>query len=231
MRRTHDLDAKDREILALLEEDAQAIQLGDRAADRRCRRRPSPSASPVCATSASSTASRHASIRRGSACRSARSSSSGPTPCRTMTRRCSSRRFPQIRDCYRVTGSALLMLIARVPTTRVFDALLAELYKHGETSTSVILNTEFEQRPIFTERGLTFDSGSNRTPALKSVRDIRRIRRGNRHGDARRAEALFGRTAGACCGWDAGFSISITCVRQTSGSLIVHDPAQEHPAR
>ena len=61
-------------------------------------------------------------------------------------------RFPQIRDCYRVTGSALLMLVARVPDNEGLRALLAELYKHGETRTSVILNTEFEQRPIFTSQ-------------------------------------------------------------------------------
>jgi len=59
------------------------------------------------------------------------------------------RRFPQVRDCYRVTGTALLVAIVRVADNEGLRSLLGELYKHGETRTSVILTTEFEQRPVF----------------------------------------------------------------------------------
>ena len=58
-------------------------------------------------------------------------------------------RFPQIRDCYRVTGNALLVLLVRVPDNDGLKALLADLYKQGETRTSVVLHTEIDRRPIF----------------------------------------------------------------------------------
>ena len=58
-------------------------------------------------------------------------------------------RFPQVRDCYRVTGNALLVLFVRVPDNDGLKGLLADLYKHGETRTSVILQTEIDRRPIY----------------------------------------------------------------------------------
>ena len=59
------------------------------------------------------------------------------------------RQFPEVRDCYRVTGETLLVLNVRLADNEQLRGLLAKLYKHGETRTSVILNTEWEQRPIF----------------------------------------------------------------------------------
>lgn len=58
----------------------------------------------------------------------------------------------EVRDCYRVTGEALLMLIVRVADTEALKALLADLYRHGETRTSIILEAEFERRPLFARR-------------------------------------------------------------------------------
>lgn len=55
----------------------------------------------------------------------------------------------EVRDCYRVTGEALLVLIVRVASNEVLKAMLAELYRHGETRTSIILDAEFEGRAIF----------------------------------------------------------------------------------
>jgi hypothetical protein len=52
-----------------------------------------------------------------------------------------------------VTGTALLVLVIRVADNESLRTLLGDLYKHGETRTSVILSTEFEQRPIFAREG------------------------------------------------------------------------------
>ena len=60
---------------------------------------------------------------------------------------------PEVRDCYRVTGEALLVLIVRVADNEALKAMLADLYRHGETRTSIILEAEFERRPMFALRG------------------------------------------------------------------------------
>ena len=151
MRRTHDLDAKDREILALLEEDA---------------RRSNSEIARLTSLSAPTVAERIARLRdigiiKGFTTRIDLPRVGLPVGAiiefrpNTLSDNEAAvfvRRFPQIRDCYRVTGSALLVLVARVADNEGLRALLAELYKHGETRTSVILNTEFEQRPIFTQQ-------------------------------------------------------------------------------
>ena len=150
MRRTHDLDAKDREILALLEKDA---------------RRSNSEIARITSLSAPTVAERIARLRDIGVIRSF---TARIDPARvglpvsaiiefrphTMLDNEAAlfvRRFPQIRDCYRVTGSALLVLITRVPDNDGLRLLLGELYKHGETRTSVILNTEFEHRPVFSD--------------------------------------------------------------------------------
>ena len=150
MRRTHDLDAKDREILALLEKDA---------------RRSNSEIARITSLSAPTVAERIARLRDIGVIRSF---TARIDPARvglpvsaiiefrphTMLDNEAAlfvRRFPQVRDCYRVTGSALLVLITRVPDNDGLRMLLADLYKHGETRTSVILSTEFEHRPVFSD--------------------------------------------------------------------------------
>ena len=150
MRRTHDLDAKDREILALLEKDA---------------RRSNSEIARMTSLSAPTVAERIARLRDIGVIRSF---TARIDPARvglpvsaiiefrphTMLDNEAAlfvRRFPQIRDCYRVTGSALLVLITRVPDNDGLRMLLGDLYKHGETRTSVILSTEFEHRPVFSD--------------------------------------------------------------------------------
>jgi Lrp/AsnC family leucine-responsive transcriptional regulator len=151
MRRTHDLDAKDREILALLEDDA---------------RRSNSEIARLTSLSAPTVAERIARLRdigviRGFTTRLDAQRVGLPVSAiiefrpNTMSDNEAAqfmRRFPQVRDCYRVTGTALLVVIVRVPDNEGLRSLLAELYKHGETRTSVVLSTEFEDRPIFAER-------------------------------------------------------------------------------
>ena len=150
MRRTHDLDGKDREILALLEQDA---------------RRSNSEIARLTSLSAPTVAERIARLRdigiiRGFTTRVDAHRVGLPVSAiiefrpNTMSDNEAAlfvSRFPQIRDCYRVTGTALLVMMVRVPDNDGLRALLGELYKHGETRTSVVLSTEFEQRPIFTD--------------------------------------------------------------------------------
>jgi len=148
MRRTHDLDAKDRQILALLEHDA---------------RRSNSEIARLTSLSAPTVAERIARLRdigviRGFRAQLDESRVGLPVGAiiefrpHTLSDNDAAAwvtRFPQIRDCYRVTGTALLVLLVRVADNEGLKSLLGELYKQGETRTSVILNTEFEQRPIF----------------------------------------------------------------------------------
>jgi Lrp/AsnC family transcriptional regulator, leucine-responsive regulatory protein len=55
----------------------------------------------------------------------------------------------EVRDIYVVTGSAMMVLIVRLADNVLLDELLRELTQFGETKTSVILNTIEEWRPIF----------------------------------------------------------------------------------
>jgi Lrp/AsnC family leucine-responsive transcriptional regulator len=150
VRKVHDLDAKDRQILALLERDA---------------RRSNTEVARLTSLSAPTVAERIARLKdigvikgfttRVDPARVGLSvaamiqfrphSMNDDDAIRFVTR------YPQVHDCYRVTGHALLTMIVRVPDNDALKALLADLYKHGETETSVILNTEFERRPIFSE--------------------------------------------------------------------------------
>lgn len=58
---------------------------------------------------------------------------------------------PAVRTCYRVTGSSLLTLIVRVPSSNALQDLLTHLIHYGETKTSVILLTDIEERPLFAD--------------------------------------------------------------------------------
>jgi Lrp/AsnC family transcriptional regulator, leucine-responsive regulatory protein len=148
MRRTHDLDAKDRQILGLLESDA---------------RRSNSDIARITNLSAPTVAERIARLRdigviRGFTTKIDAAKVGFPVSAiiefrpHTMTDMEAIdfvTRFPQIRDCYRVTGNALLVLHVRVPDNDGLKALLADLYKQGETRTSVVLHTEVDRRPIF----------------------------------------------------------------------------------
>lgn len=148
MRRTHDLDAKDRQILALLESDA---------------RRSNSDIARITQLSAPTVAERIARLRdigviRGFTTMIDAAKVGLPVSAiiefrpHTMTDMEAidfATRFPQIRDCYRVTGNALLVLHVRVADNDGLKALLADLYKQGETRTSVVLHTEVDRRPIF----------------------------------------------------------------------------------
>jgi Lrp/AsnC family leucine-responsive transcriptional regulator len=148
MRRTHDLDAKDRQILGLLESDA---------------RRSNSDIARITNLSAPTVAERIARLRdigviRGFTTKIDAGKVGLPVSAiiefrpHTMTDMEAIDfviRFPQIRDCYRVTGNALLVLHVRVPDNDGLKSLLADLYKQGETRTSVVLSTEVEARPIF----------------------------------------------------------------------------------
>ena len=150
MRKVHDLDAKDRQILGLLESDA---------------RRSNTEIARLTSLSAPTVAERIARLKdigviRGFTAKIDPARAGLPVSAMIQFRPHTLNdieaiqfvtRYPQIRDCYRVTGSALLFMLVRVPDNDCLKALLAELYKHGETQTSVILSTEFERRPIFSE--------------------------------------------------------------------------------
>ncbi|WP_310467473.1 Lrp/AsnC family transcriptional regulator [Sphingomonas sp.] len=148
MRRVHDLDAKDREILALLEADG---------------RRSSSDIARLTSLSAPTVAERMARLKdigviTGFTVKIDAAKVGLPVAAIIEFRpkliseaeavRLVSERG-EVRDCYRVTGEALLVLIVRVASNEVLKAMLAELYRHGETRTSIILDAEFEGRPIF----------------------------------------------------------------------------------
>lgn len=148
MRRTHDLDAKDRQILALLEADA---------------RRANSDIARLTNLSAPTVAERIARLRDIGVIKGFTVQIDAarvglpilaviqfrPTKLNDDEAAELVSKLPEVRDCFRVTGDALLILIVRVADNECLRAFLADLYKHGDTRTSVVLNTEFEQRPIF----------------------------------------------------------------------------------
>ena len=58
---------------------------------------------------------------------------------------------PAVRSCYKVTGKALLILVLRVRDSTELNAVLVEFNRHGQTHTSVVLSSELEGRPWFYE--------------------------------------------------------------------------------
>ena len=148
MRRTHDLDAKDQQILALLEADA---------------RRPNSDIARLTSLSAPTVAERIARLRdigviKGFSVQIDAARDGLPIHAVIQFRPAKLNddeaaelvsKLPEVRDCFRVTGEVLLIIVVRVADTEKLRTLLAFLYKYGETSTSVVLNIEVEQRPIF----------------------------------------------------------------------------------
>jgi Lrp/AsnC family transcriptional regulator, leucine-responsive regulatory protein len=55
----------------------------------------------------------------------------------------------EVRDIYVVTGAAMMVLVVRLADNELLNELLKELTKFGETRTSVILSTIDEWRPVF----------------------------------------------------------------------------------
>jgi Lrp/AsnC family leucine-responsive transcriptional regulator len=56
---------------------------------------------------------------------------------------------PAVRSCYKVTGRALLVLLVRVRDNTELNSALLEFNRHGQTHTSVVLTSELEDRPWF----------------------------------------------------------------------------------
>lgn len=150
MRRVHDLDAKDREILALLETDA---------------RRSSSEIARLTSLSAPTVAERIARLRdigviRGFTVKVDPAKIGLPIAAVIEFKPRTNDHdqavamisaYPGVRDCYKVTGQMLLVLIVRVLDNDSLNRMLEELSHHGETKTSIILATEFRDRPIFAD--------------------------------------------------------------------------------
>jgi Lrp/AsnC family leucine-responsive transcriptional regulator len=148
MRRTGDLDAKDREILALLEADA---------------RRSVSEIGRITGLSAPTVTERIARLRDiGVIRRFATQINYAKVGLSTgaiiefkphMNKDAKAFQFAcgreEVRDVYLVTGEALMILIVRVADNVVLSELLHELTQYGETKTSVILDTIDEWRPLF----------------------------------------------------------------------------------
>ncbi len=148
MRRTSDLDAKDREILALLEADA---------------RRSVSEIGRLTCLSAPTVTERIARLKDlGVIRRFATQIDYAKVGLSTgaiiefkphMNKDAKAFEFvcarEEVRDVYLVTGAALMILIVRVADNVVLSDLLHDLTQFGETKTSVILDTIDEWRPVF----------------------------------------------------------------------------------
>jgi Lrp/AsnC family leucine-responsive transcriptional regulator len=165
MRRTGDLDAKDREILALLEADARrsVSEIGRLT-----------SLSPPTVTERIARLKDTGVIRRF-ATQIDYAKVGRPTGAVIefkphMNRDVKAYDFvcglAGVRDIYLVTGSAMMILVVRLADNVLLDQLLHELTQYGETKTSVILNTIEEWRPLFAG---DLDSSGN------EARNIRKI--------------------------------------------------------
>jgi Lrp/AsnC family leucine-responsive transcriptional regulator len=156
MRRTGDLDVKDREILALLEADA---------------RRSVSEIGRITGLSAPTVTERIARLRDiGVIRRFATQINYAKVGLSTgaiiefkphMNKDAKAFEFAcgreEVRDVYLVTGEALMILIVRVADNVVLSELLHELTQYGETKTSVILDTIDEWRPLFARDSTTLD--------------------------------------------------------------------------
>ena len=150
MRRVHDLDAKDREILALLETDGRrssseiarltslsALTVAERIARLRdigviqgftVKINPAKVGLPISALIEFQPRANNDSEGIAAVCR-----------------------HPAVHACYRVTGPSLLVLMVRVADNAALTEMLAEFTRFGDTKTAVILSTDIDQRPIFAD--------------------------------------------------------------------------------
>ena len=169
MRRTGDLDSKDREILALLETDARrsVSEIGrltslsaPTVAERIARLRDI----GVIRRFATQINYAKVGLPTGAIIEFKPHRNSDPSAYEFARER------PEVRDIYLVTGSALMVLIVRTADNQQLNDLLVDLTKFGETRTSVILNTIDEWRPLFGRESNALESelrigGKNPTPA------------------------------------------------------------------
>jgi Lrp/AsnC family leucine-responsive transcriptional regulator len=148
MRRVHDLDAKDREILALLEVDG---------------RRSTSEIARLTSLSAPTVAERIARLRdigviqgftvRINPVKVGLAISAiiefqprANNDFEAITTVC---QHPAVYACYRVTGPSLLVLMVRLADNAALTTMLQEFSNFGDTKTSVILSTDLEEQPIF----------------------------------------------------------------------------------
>ena len=148
MRRLHDLDAKDREILHLLEEDgrrsnsdiARLTNLSaPTVAERIARLR---DIGVICGFTVKIDAAR-VGLPIAAIIEFKPHSNDHEHAVAIVSQ------LQAVRDCFKVTGQALMVLIVRIADNSALNKLLQELSHHGETKTSVILTTEFKDRPLF----------------------------------------------------------------------------------
>lgn len=150
MRRVHDLDTKDREILALLETDG---------------RRSSSEIARLTQLSAPTVAERIARLRdigviQGFGVKISATKVGLPisaiiefqpranNDAEAIAAVCS---HPAVHAGYRVTGPSLLVLMVRVADNAALTAMLQEFTRFGDTKTSVILSTEIDDKPLFAD--------------------------------------------------------------------------------
>ena len=150
MRRVHDLDAKDREILALLETDG---------------RRSSSEIARLTSLSAPTVAERIARLRdigviQGFTVRINPAKVGLPISAiiefqpranNDAEGIAAVRRHPAVYACYRVTGPSLLVLMVRLADNAALTEMLQEFTRFGDTKTAVILSTDIDERPIFAD--------------------------------------------------------------------------------
>lgn len=150
MRRLHDLDAKDRQILALLEADG---------------RRSNSEIARLTHLSAPTVAERIARLRdigviRGFTVRIDPAKVGLPVSAvvefqpRSMQDENALNAIIHhraVRTCYRVTGSSFLTMVVRVPSSNALQDLLTEFIHYGDTKTAVILYIDAEDRPLFAD--------------------------------------------------------------------------------
>jgi Lrp/AsnC family leucine-responsive transcriptional regulator len=59
---------------------------------------------------------------------------------------------PAVRSCYKVTGPGLLVLIVHASDGEELHDVLLDFSRHGSTKTSIILSSELADLPFFAER-------------------------------------------------------------------------------
>ena len=148
MRRTGDLDAKDREILALLEADARRSvseigRLTGLSAPTVTERIARLKDTGVIRRFATQIDYAKAGLPTGAIIEFKPRENSDAKAYEFACSR------PEVRNIYLVTGSALMVLIVRLADNELLNELLVDLTKFGETRTSVILSTIDEWRPVF----------------------------------------------------------------------------------
>ena len=159
MRRTGDLDAKDREILALLEADARRSvsdigRLTGLAAPTVTERIARLKDIGVIRRFATQIDYGKAGLPTGAIIEFKPHMNSDAKAYAFAVSR------PEVRDLYVVTGAAMMVLVVRLADNELLNELLRELTQYGETKTSVILNTVDEWRPVFARESPGFENWS-----------------------------------------------------------------------